>query len=204
MDHLPFVSTYKDRHGKQRWRYRRKGKSVALPGRPGEEVFQAAYSAALDGRPTRADVVRHPNHAKPRTLKAAWRLATARDNMDWRKLGQSSRDSYIERAERFLAMEAAQGLTYADVPVADLRRRHVKQLLGGMADRPHAAYDTLVVLRKMLLVALDEEWIEIDPTHRVEYRPETRGHRAWTDAERTKYEARWPIGTFVPTASGTD
>src|SRR5258708_7557216 len=27
----PFLSSYKDRHGKQRWRYRRNGVTVALP-----------------------------------------------------------------------------------------------------------------------------------------------------------------------------
>jgi integrase len=200
MDRLPFASPYKDRHGRQRWRYRRKGVTVALPGQPGDEAFEAAYSAALEGRPTRAEIVRHPNHALPRTLKAAWRLATGRNSLDWQKLGQSSRDSYIERAERFLAMEVAPGLTYADVPVHDLRRRHVKALLGSMADRPHAAYDTLVVLRKMILAALDEEWIEVDPTHRIKYRPESGGHRAWTDDERAAYEARWPLGSLARTA----
>jgi len=191
----PFLSSYKDRHGKERWRFRRGKLTRAIPGLPGEPHFEVAYNDALAGRTTAAAVIRHPNHALPRTLKAAWRLATAHDNMDWQKLGKSSRDSYIERAERLLAMEIAPGCTYADAPIADLRRRHVKQLLGAMSDRPHAAYDAFVVLRKMVLVALDEEWIEIDPTHRVKYRPKPAGHRAWTDAERATFEARWPLGS---------
>jgi integrase len=120
--------------------------------------------------------------------------------MDWKKLGETSRDSYIARAERFLAMEIVPGVPYADVPVEDLKRRHVKTLLGSMADTPHAAYDTFVVLRKMILVALDEEWIEVDPTHRVKYRPEPDGHRAWTDDERAQFERRWPLGTMARTA----
>jgi integrase len=197
VDH-PFASPYKDRHGKQRWRYRRKGVTKALPGHPGDEAFEMAYSAALAGRPV-AEVVRHPSHAKPRTLQAAWRHYVQHDG-EFKRLRQSSKDQYVARAERFLAMEAVPGVTYADVPVDNLKRRHVKGMLGNMADRPHAAYDALVVLRKMVMVALDLEWIEVDPTHRIKYRPETDGHRAWTDRERAAYEARWPLGTLARTA----
>jgi len=200
MERPPFASPYNDRHGKERWRYRRGKITRALPGRPGDPAFEAAYNNALNGRPAAGKVIRHPNQALPRTLKAAWRLATARDNLDWQKLGQSSKTMYIERAERLLAKELANGMPYGDVLVTDIRRRHVKALLGGMSETPHAAYDALVVLRKMILVALDEEWIEVDPTHRLKYRPESDGHRAWTDEEREKYESRWPLGTIARTA----
>lgn len=195
----PFLSTYKDRHGKTRWRFRRGKVERSMPGAPGDSAFEEAYSAALNGRPI-AKVSVHPNSALPRTLKAAWRLATSASNLDWQRLGPSSKALYIARAERLLAMEARPGAIWADAPVADLKRRHVKALLGSMSDTPHAAYDALVVLRKMILVALDEEWIEVDPTHRIKYRPETKGHRAWTDAERAAYEARWPLGTLARTA----
>jgi integrase len=196
----PYIGSYKDRHGKERWRFRRGKVDKSLPGQPGDKRFEDAYQALLDGRPVPAEVVRHPNHALPRTLKAAWRIATSAKNLDWRKLGQSSKQEYIERAERLLAREIAPGLAYADVPVADLKRRHVKGLLGSMSDTPHAAYDALVVLRKMILAALDEEWIEVDPTHRIKYRPVSAGHRAWTDYERNKFEAHWPLGTIARTA----
>lgn len=200
MGERPYVSSYTDRHGKVRWRFRRGKIGRPLPGSPGETRFEQAYDDALNGRPVSRKIVRHPNQALPRTLKAAWRLATAANNLDWQKLGQSSRESYIDRAERLLAMEIAPGVPYADVPVADLKRRHVKGLLGSMAATPHSAYDSLVVLRKMILAALDEEWIESDPTHRIKYRPEFEGHRAWSDAERARYEARWPLGTVARTA----
>ncbi len=195
----PYLSSYKDRHGKRRWRYRRKGKTVALPGQPGEEAFELGYSAALEGRTVSAEVVRHPNHARPRTLKAAWRLHV--QGLEWKSLRQSSKNQYIARAERFLAMPVAPGaaLTYADVPVADLKRRHVKDLLASMGDRPHAGSDVLVTLRKMIVVALDQEWITADPTHRLRYAPRIDGHRAWTDDERAKFEAHFPLGTMQRT-----
>lgn len=197
----PFLSSYEDRHGKRRWRYRRKGKTVTLRGQPGEEAFEAAYSAALDGLPvkTTARVIRYPNNTLPRTLKAAWRLHVR--GLEWQGLRQTSKDQYIARAERFLEMKMIEGgtLTYADVPVADLKRRHIKDLLASMADRPHAGSDVLVTLRKMIVVALDQEWILHDPTHRLRYAPKIDGHRAWTDAERAKFEGHFPLGTMQRT-----
>lgn len=199
MAERPYLSSYKDRHGKIRWRFRRGQAGRTLPGQPGEDRFEDAYEDALNGR-AKAPVVSHPRQALPRTLRAAWRLATSAKNLEWQKLGPSSKDIYIVRAERLLAMEIAPGLTYAEVPVADLKRRHVKALLGSMSATPHAAYDALVILRKMIVVGLDEEWIEVDPTHKVKYRPETTGHRAWTDAERAQFEAFWPLGSLARTA----
>jgi integrase len=191
----PFLSSYKDRHGKQRWRYRRNGVTVALPGQPDEDSFEAAYSAALEGRQVRAEIVRHPNQALPRTLKAAWRLYV--QGADWRGLRKTTQNNYVGRAERLLAMPVASGaaLTYADVPVADLRRRHIKDLLASMADRPHAGSDVIVILRKIIGVALDQEWILHDPTHRLRYAPRIGGHRAWTDDERSRFEIHWPVGS---------
>lgn len=81
------------------------------------------------------------------------------------------------------------------MPVADLKRRHVKMILSRMADRPFAARHRLNVIRKMIEAALDEEWIEADPTHRIKYRPERiTGWRPWTDEEHAKFEDRWQPG----------
>lgn len=47
----------------------------------------------------------------------------------------------------------------------------------------------------MIAVALDEEWIEVDPTYKISYRPEYTGWRAWTHDEREKFEEYYAIGT---------
>jgi hypothetical protein len=47
---LEFVHEYRDRHGKLRRYFRRKGaKRIPLPGLPGSEEFMTAYQAALAG-----------------------------------------------------------------------------------------------------------------------------------------------------------
>ena len=85
---------------------------------------------------------------------------------------------------------------WGEIPVADLKRRHLKAIIASMSDRPHAARRWLIVIRKMIGAALDEEWIESDPAHRLKYRPPpTHGWRAWTWPEMKAFEDRWPIGS---------
>ena len=51
----------------------------------------------------------------------------------------------------------------------------------------------------MIVTALDLEWIQHDPMHKLRYSPEIDGHRAWTDDERAKFEKRYPLGTMQRT-----
>lgn len=196
-DQYPNASSYQDRHGRERWRFRRAGKTVSLPQQPGHPEFEEAYQAAVEGRaPRNAAVIAHPSAAAPRTLKAAWNLVL-RDSPDWKQLDAVTRQKQSAIAEAFLDSPIAEGakVPWAQVPLADLKRRHVKALLAARSATPHAARHLLVVIRKMILAGLDEEWIESDPTYRLKYRPETKGWRAWTDDERAAFEKRWPLGT---------
>lgn len=196
MEKRPFLSSYKDRHGKQRWRFRRNGAAISLPGSPGEPRFEAAYEAALAGRPREAEVIKHPAHAEPRSLKAAWRMVASTKNPDWSALRKSSQQRYIEAAERLLAMPIGDtDRKWESAQVPELRRRHIKAILGQASATPHEARLMLVVLRKITETALDHEWITADPTYRLRYEAKTKGWRAWTDDERAKFEARWPLGS---------
>lgn len=194
----PFLSSYEDRHGKRRWRFRRNGATISLSGQPGDPKFEADYEDALAGRPLRkaAEIVKHPAHAEPRSLKAAWRLVASKDNLDWQRIRQSSRQRYIESAERLLDLPiGGTGEKWETARVEDLRRRHIKALLAQVSATPHEAKLMLVVVRKMMEVALDQEWITADPTYRLKYNPQTKGWRSWTDDERAKFETRWPLGS---------
>lgn len=59
-DALPNVSSYRDRHGKLRWRYRKGQACVQLPGAPGEVRFQEALERALSGRLIQRTLHMHP------------------------------------------------------------------------------------------------------------------------------------------------
>ena len=196
-DAHPNASTYTDHNGHVRWRYRKGDKQRALPHAPGHPEFEAAYLAAVEGRiykPRR--VLKFPG-AVPRSLRAAWRIVTTR-TQEWQGLRESSKDQQRAVADRFLDRVVPGSdppVEYGDVLFEHLKRRHVKAILADMADRPHAARHVLSLIRKLVTVALDEEWIEVDPTQRITHRPEFGGWRAWTLEERSKFEKRWPVGT---------
>lgn len=197
-DEYPGASSYLDRHGKRRWRFRHGKKSRTLPGEPGLPAFEAAYLAAVEGRPAPqpAVVVRLPTSAAPQSLKAAWRILRAEDP-EWKALGPDIKTAQTAIAERLLTMPIVEGepVTFGDVAVADLKRRHVKALIARKSDTPHAAAHLLRVIRKLIGVALDQEWIEFDPTYRLKYRPGYKGWKAWPDAMLDQFEARWPVGS---------
>lgn len=197
-DSHPHAGSYKDRHGKTRWRFRRGKTSRTLPHQPGHPEFEAAYLAAIEGRtaPKPASVHRLPTAASPRSLRAAWRILRT-DTLEWKTLGPAIKTAQTAIAERFLTTPVVEGepLTFGDVDVTDLRRKHIKALLARRSDTPHAAAHLLRVIRKLTGVALDQEWIEVDPTYRLKFRPEYKGWKAWPNEMLDKFEKRWPVGS---------
>jgi integrase len=196
-DKYPYAGSYQDRHGKRRWRFRRAGKTIQLPGWPGQPDFEAAYAAALAGRPVaKAEVRRLPTATAPKSLRAAWRILIS-DTLDWKALDPETQHTQTLIAERFLRSPVveAEPLTFGDVAVANLQRKHIKAILAKRADTPHAAAHLLRIIRKLTGVALDQEWIEYDPTYRIKCRPPFKGWKAWSDESCAAFEKRWPLGT---------
>jgi len=196
-DKYPYAGSYQDRHGKRRWRFRRAGKTIQLPGSPGQPDFEAAYAAALAGRPTaKAEVRRLSTATAPKSLRAAWRILIS-DTLDWKALDPETQHTQTLIAERFLRSPVVEGepLTFGDVAVADLQRKHIKAILARSANTPHAAAHLLRIIRKLTGVALDQEWIEYDPTYRIKCRPANKGWKAWSNESCAAFEKRWPLGT---------
>jgi integrase len=190
----PFTRHWKDRHGVERWWFRRRGVNLPLPGQPGDPDFEAAYEAAVAGQAKPAP--RPKIMPAGRTLNAVWNHIER--SADFRTMAKTSQHNQRREARRLLEtpLPSAQGTDLiGDVAIDMLKRSHVKAILAMNADRPHAAAHKLRALRKITKAALDLEWIEYDPCHKVKWRPKVKGIRAWTIDERAAYEARWPIGT---------
>lgn len=192
----PGVSSFLDRHGKRRYRYRHKGKTKSIPGEPRTPQFDEYYHAIIEGRePNKASVTMHPRAALPRSLAAAWRgvLTTP----EWGTLNPATKYKNTRLAEELLFKQIAapDPMCWKDVQIQEIKRRHVKMILTSYADTPHKAKHVLVTLRKMVYFAIDEDWIEDDPTLRMRWNPPNKGWRAWTASERDKYEAYWPLGS---------
>lgn len=174
-----------------------RGKDRYLPGEPGSAEFHEAYLAAAEGREVRkAQIVRLPRAAGPESFRAAWRLVEK--SPEWKALDTATIHKNTHLAHEFLDLrvDAAKPDTWGEMKVSDLRRRHIRSILADFSETPHKAKHLLTTIRKMLGEALDQDWIEHDPTHRLKYRPEYGGWRAWTLGERALFEKRWAYGTM--------
>src|SRR5690606_31564022 len=60
----------------------------------------------------------------------------------------------------------------------------------------------LAAIRKLITVAFDKDWIEADPTVRLDEPVQYRGWKAWPPEAMKKFEERWPVGTAARTCYG--
>ena len=190
------VSSYKDRHGKTRWRYRNGSVEKSLPGEPHTPLFDKTHSDIKNNRTSsKADIALVKNGIRLRSLGHAWRLVMK--TPEWKRLGDASKYKGVRLAEEFLHSTVGEetDLIWKDARVSDLKRKHIKAILSARAETPFAAKHLLTEIRRMIDVAFDEEWIENDPTQRIKWRPKYKGWRAWTDVEMKAYLKRWPVGT---------
>lgn len=183
---LKHVHRFKDRHGQVRLYYRAPGcKAVALPGPAGSPAFMAAYHAAAKAPPA----LPPPGTAKviPRSLDDL-AVRFYRSNT-WAELRASTQDNYRRIVERLRGKHGSK-------PVAMLDAKGVRLILTERQNHPSAANHALRLLRMMLALAIEEEWIAADPTAGIKRRKEAqKGFRPWTDDDIATYEAKHPSGT---------
>lgn len=124
------------------------------------------------------------------------------NTIEWQNLAPISKEHQTDLAERFLCtkIDDQGSLRYGDLPVDELKRRHIREILARWATTPHTAAHILRLLRRLTGVALDAEWIEQDPTYRVKFRPGYKGWKSWPVEARQKFERKWPLGSTPRTA----
>jgi integrase len=180
------VTAFKDRHGKTRYRFRRKGsRAVYLPGLPGSPEFAQAYADAVAGVTSRLEV--GAGRTVPGTINA---LAVAiYASAEWHQLApttQSSRRGIIEALRR----------SYGDLGVATLKQGNVRTMRDKKRDTPAAANNLLKVLRWMMTFAVERNLRPDNPVVGIKpLRIESDGFHTWTEDEAAQFEARWPVGT---------
>jgi len=122
---FPGVSRVTDRHGKVRWRFRRKGFTTYLPGAYGSAEWRAAYEAAVAEVKTPAIIERNPHG----TL--AWLIESYLRSPRHKNKSDATR-RVLSRELDWLRDQAG------DLPVAGFRAKHVEALMG-RKDGPSAA-----------------------------------------------------------------
>jgi integrase len=193
-DKLPLnVRPVKDRHGKTRYRFRRKGwPSAYLPGAPNGADFHAAYAAILERGPVEAGAAASPRKVTPRSLDDLY--SRMKRSAGWLKKKPATQLAQARVYERFLDRVDRKGRRYGERPVDSVTVGWVDGILGDMADRPGAANDLRKKLKVLLEYACAIEWRTSNPVRHTAKYANGRGFHTWTDAEIAQYRAVHPLG----------
>lgn len=187
---LPYVQVFRDRHGRVRCYYRRKGfPTVPLPGVPGSAEFMAAYADTHAACTSPADAARAAGMARvqPRSINAL--IIEYYRSAGFLALKPTSQRPYRRILDRFRA-------AHGDKGVASVQSHHLNAILHGMAATPHAAVNLRKRLRKVFQLAVRLGWRADNPVRETELDPvKTRGHIPWSEADIEAFEAHWPSGS---------
>jgi hypothetical protein len=181
---LKFIDRFVDRHGRQRFYFRRhRGPRIPLPGKPGSPEFMAAYERAaggempdpgrkLRGAPGTFDRLAHDYFASTEFLS----------------LADTTRRTYRSVLERLIRDE-----NIGHRLVREMTREHVRCIISKRADTPGAANSVLQKLKVLIHFAIDNGWRRDDPTLRIKKFAKGEFH-TWTEEELARYERKWPVG----------
>jgi hypothetical protein len=184
---LPFVNSFKDRHGRVRHYFRKRGTpNIPLPGLPGSPEFMRAYEAAMGGAEL---VVIGASRAKAGTVAATVGMYLASGEFaDLADETKRTRRNILERLRE----------AHGDKRIAAIERKHVQVLIDAKAATPSAARNLLAVLRLLMKFAMSGGIRRDDPTIGVHHaRIKTAGYKTWTEADIDTYQAHHPIGTMA-------
>lgn len=177
------VSPMTDRHGKVRYRFRKKGlATVYLPGLPGSPEFAEAYQAAADGSQA---IVPGQGRTKPGSINALAVAAYA--SAEWANLAETTRSNYKGVLERMRAK-------HGDNAVRALTTAHLLALRDKIPGNA-ARNNFIKAMRWFLAFAVSRNLRSDNPAMAIKKLAyQTEGYHTWTEAEVAAFERRWPLG----------
>lgn len=192
----PNVCAVTDRHGKVRYRFRRKGwRGGYLPGEPGTAEFHKAYAEILESGAIEPTGAQSPRKVAPRSLDDLF--ARLKRTARWKKKAPRTQLVQGRSIQRFLDRQDGRGRRYGERPVDRVSVAWLDNILGQMWETPAAAN----VLRKNLSGLLDYAcrlgWRPDNPARLTESYKEGEGLHTWTDDEIERYRAAHPLGTMA-------
>lgn len=186
-----FVSVFVDRHGKERFRYRRGSFSVYLP-HPSDKLYLAAYEAAKTRSPLAITPRANPgtvDDALPRFYES---LAFKRGSDDWRKDRRRVLEAFREEYGKF-------ELKHFEPHLIDriLEKKLEQRIVNGRRRGGSAA---AVRLREQLFLffkwAKKQKLISSNPVDEAEtVSHKGTGYYRWNEENIAQFRAFWPLGT---------
>lgn len=182
-----WVSDYKDRHGKPRYRFRRKGYAQYLfQHAPGTEGFRQEYKACIDGIAAEA-IQPGSDRIVPGTFDDL--ISRYYRSPDFLDPSDRTREVYRGVIERWR-------VKYGKAVVRDLQARHVEQMMAEMMPHRTAANMLRKRLRALMQFAIRQNMATTNPVAATKpYKVDSEGFHTWSEEEISRYEERHPIGT---------
>ena len=182
-----WVTSFKDRHGKTRYRFRRKGfRQHCFVHAPGTPEFMAEYQSCLDGiaaEPVRPGADRFTPGSFD-DLISRWYVSG-----EFEKIRDRTKTVYRNDIERWRRR-------YGSAMVCDLSPKHVVAMMAERLPHKTSANNLRKRLGQLMQFAISIELATSNPVRAVKpYEIEGDGHHSWTDDEIAQYEARHPLGT---------
>jgi integrase len=184
-----YVTPIVDRHGKERFRFRRNGFSAYLPS-PIDKGYRAAYDEAnlkalgsipLAPRAKAGSI----NDLLPRFYESP---KFKKGGYDWRRTRRQILEAFREE--------------YGDDPVAAFRPKDIDAILASKMEKnggkggTHAAKRLREQLDLLFRFAVRQEWIRSNPVEHAEQVEHVKvGFYAWTEEDIAQYRQHWPMGT---------
>ena len=183
---FPFVTPFRDRHGKIRYRFRRKGyPSHYFKAAFGTKDFEREYAACLEAEP--------PAIGADRIIPGSVSDVIARYYRDsaFLDLRPSTQAVYRGVLERFRSQ-------FGDKPMRSFDAQVIQRALNAMRHKPHAAARLRKLLAQLFVIARRDRIVAgtFDPVR--DTRPpkaESEGYHRWSEEELAQFEAAHPLGT---------
>lgn len=172
----PGITRIIDRHGKTRWRFRKKGcVSCYIKGAYGSKEFEASYQAALNNKPHTIPKSR----ANPGTFD--WLIEQYLRSADYALLGPTTRKNLFGEIRRFRQ-------EHGHRRVAQLRPKHVEALVLKKKNTPSAANKLKKLITRLCRYAIKLEIIASNPAQDVKKIKENEdGYHTWTESEVSRF-----------------
>lgn len=175
------VTAYKDRHGRTRYRFRKRGfPTHSFRHAPGTKEFMEEYDAARNG------AAEASARFAPFTYDAL--IASYYRTPKWLAMKASSQRTYRGIIERFRKANGSKDARRVTTGAIDAK-------LAKMADTPAAANNLRKTLSKLHRHAIKLGWRTDNPVEATDGFKSGKGWHCWTEAEIAQFEQRWPLGT---------
>ncbi|MBX9791259.1 MAG: tyrosine-type recombinase/integrase [Sphingomonas sp.] len=183
---LLYVTSFRDRHGKLRWRFRRKGyRQYCFKSPHGTKAFEREYAACLNADQT-------PVTLRP-VITGSVNDVVGRYYADnaFLDLGEDTKGVYRGVLERFRE-------DFGDTAIKAFDAARISLLMNRMRHIPHAAARLRKLLAQLLRIARREKLVPsgFDPIKDTSPPKTTsKGYHRWTEEELTAFEKAHALGT---------